>query len=54
MWSRLGVRWRLLLAFLAISAFAVIAAVAAMYSFLRVGDVLDMITHDRVPAVLAS
>jgi len=54
MWSRLGVRWRLLLAFLAISAFAVIAAVAAMYSFQRVGDVLDMITHDRVPAVLAS
>ena len=50
----MGVRGRLLLAFLGISAFAVIAAAAAMYSFSKVGGVLGRITEERVPAALAS
>jgi adenylate cyclase len=54
MTSRPGVRGRLLLAFFGISAFAVFAAVAAMYSFLEVGKALHRITHDRVPATVAS
>ncbi len=37
MLNRLGVRGRLLMAFFGISAFAVVAAAAAMYSFLEVG-----------------
>jgi adenylate cyclase len=52
--QRLGVRGRLLLAFLGISAFAVIAAAAAMYSFAEVGKVLGRITQERVPSALAS
>jgi adenylate cyclase len=51
---RLGVRARLLLAFLGISAFAVIAAAAGLYSFAEVGKVLGRITEERVPAALAS
>ena len=54
MWRRLGVRGRLLLAFLGISAFALIAAAAAMYSFSEVGGVLGRITGERVPAALDS
>jgi adenylate cyclase len=50
----MGVRGRLLLAFLGISAFAVIAAAAAMYSFSKVGGVLGRITEERVPAALDS
>jgi adenylate cyclase len=52
--QRLGVRWRLLLAFFGISAFAVIAAAAAMYSFAEVGKLLARITEERVPPALAS
>jgi signal transduction histidine kinase/CheY-like chemotaxis protein/HAMP domain-containing protein len=52
--QRLGVRGRLLLAFLGISAFAVIAAAAAMYSFDEVGKVLGRITQHRMPSALAS
>ncbi|RLA15565.1 MAG: guanylyl cyclase [Gammaproteobacteria bacterium] len=52
--NRLGVRTRLLLAFFGISAFSVLAAGAAMYSFLKAGDALDRITLDRVPATVAS
>jgi adenylate cyclase len=52
--QRLGVRWRLLLAFFGISAFAVIAAAAAMYSFAEVGKLLGRITEERVPPALAS
>jgi adenylate cyclase len=52
--GRLGVRARLFLAFFGISAFAVLAAGAAMYSFLKAGDALDRITLDRVPATVAS
>jgi adenylate cyclase len=54
MLRRMGVRGRLLLAFLGISAFAVIAAAAAMYSFSEVGGVLGRITEERVPAALDS
>jgi len=52
--QRLGVRWRLLLAFFGISAFAVIAAAAAIYSFAEVGRLLARITEERVPPALAS
>jgi adenylate cyclase len=52
--DRPGVRVRLLLAFFGISAFAVLAAAAAMYSFLKAGDALDRITLHRVPATVAS
>jgi signal transduction histidine kinase/HAMP domain-containing protein len=50
----LGVRGHLLLAFFGISAFAVLAAIAAVYSFLRVGRTLDSITAERLPPVVAS
>jgi PAS domain S-box-containing protein len=52
--QRFGVRGRLLLAFFGISAFAVLAAAAAMYSFLEVDKVMDRITQRRVPSALAS
>ncbi len=52
--NRLGVRGRLLMAFFGISAFAVLAAGAAMYSFLEVGKALDRITQQRLPSVLSS
>ena len=51
---RLGVRGRLLFAFFGISAFALLAAGAAMYSFLEVGKTLEKITQQRVPLALAS
>src|SRR5262249_60699501 len=49
---RLGVASRLLLAFLGISALAVIGAGVAIYSFREIGDVLDRITGRRGPAAL--
>jgi adenylate cyclase len=54
MFRRMGVRGRLLLAFMGISAFALIAAAAAMYSFSEVGGVLGRITEERAPAALDS
>jgi hypothetical protein len=54
MFTRLGVRGRLLLSFFGISAFAVIAAVTAMYSFLEVGGALERIIQLRVPSAIAS
>jgi len=54
LFQRIGVRGRLLLAFFGISAFAVLAAAAAMYSFSEVGKVLGRITDQRVPSALAS
>ena len=50
--TKLGVRGRLLLAFLSISAFAVLAAIAAVYSFFKIGGALDLITEERVPVAL--
>ena len=52
--NRLGVRGHLLMAFFGISAFAVLAAAAAMYAFLEVDKALDRITQQRVPSVLSS
>ena len=54
MFDRFGVRWRLLIAFFGISAFAVLAAAAAFYSFRAVGSGLDRITQQRVPSALGS
>ncbi len=50
----LGVRGRLLLAFLAISAFAVLAALSAMYYFFKVDQAHDRITSQRVPVSLTA
>src|SRR5262249_23459010 len=52
MLSRLGVRGRLLLAFFGISAFAILGAGVALYSFQRVKEAQDLITQRRVPAAL--
>ena len=49
-----SVRNRLLSAFLGVSAFAVLAAIAALYAFSEVGDSLERITERRVPSALAS
>jgi adenylate cyclase len=50
---KLGVRGRLLLAFVGISAFAVLAAAAGIYAFRQVGDRLELIDI-RVPQVVTS
>ena len=54
MLDRVQVRGRLLLSFFAIAGLAVLAAAAAIYSFLEVGGVLNRITGERVPSALAS
>ena len=51
--SHLGVRARLLLAFFAISAFAVLAAAAGIYAFRQVGERLELIDA-RVPQAVSS
>nr|WP_049764617.1 MULTISPECIES: ATP-binding protein [Chelativorans] len=51
--DRLGVRARLLLAFFAIAAFAVLAAAAGMYAFREVGSRLEVI-DTRVPPTLSA
>ena len=51
--SKLGVRARLLLAFVGISAFAILAAGAGIYAFREVGDRLELIDA-RVPQVVTS
>src|ERR687893_3300734 len=50
----LSIRRRFLLAFLGISAFAVLAAAAAKWAFLELGRVVARITEERAPAALAS
>ncbi len=50
----ISVRGRFLLAFLGISAFAVLAAAVAMWAFLELGHVVARITEERTPAALAS
>ena len=52
--ERIGIRGRLLLAFIAISALAVLATAAAMYAFYEVGSAVERITESRVPAALSS
>ena len=54
MMHRLGVRGRLFIAFFGISAFAVLAAIAAVYSILAIGSVLERTTQHRVPSALGS
>ncbi|MEK0083822.1 ATP-binding protein [Benzoatithermus flavus] len=49
-----SVRWRFLLAFLGVSAFALLAAAAAMWAFLLLGRVVERTTERRAPAALAS
>lgn len=51
---QLSVRWRLLLAFLGISAFAVLAAAAGTYAFRETAQVLERITERRVPSALTA
>ena len=52
--SRLGVRGHLLLAFLGVSAFAVLGAGAALYSFREIDGSLGLITQRRIPVVVQS
>ena len=47
-----GVKGRLLLAFLGISAFAAIAAVAGMFALSQVSDSLDHVTEERVLSLI--
>jgi hypothetical protein len=42
------------LSFIGISGFAVLATVAAIYSFFEVGTLLDRVTEERVPTALAA
>ncbi|MBM1169454.1 response regulator [Microvirga arabica] len=50
----LSVRWRLLLAFLGISAFAVLAAATGTYAFRQMAAVIERITEQRVPFALTA
>src|SRR5262245_19150247 len=54
MFERFGIRSRLLISFLGISAFAVLATAAALYAFFEVGHVVEDITIRRVPSAVAS
>ncbi|NNK94295.1 MAG: HAMP domain-containing protein, partial [Desulfobacterales bacterium] len=49
----MGVRGRLLLAFLTISMFSLIAAFSGLYSLSQVGEALNKITQQRVPEALS-
>jgi adenylate cyclase len=54
MFSNMGIRARLLIAFFGISTFAVLAAAAALYSFFAVGKVLDTISTRHTPEAILS
>jgi hypothetical protein len=51
--ASMGVRGRLLLAFLGISMFSLVAAASGLYSLSRVGGALSNITEHRVPEALS-
>ncbi len=51
--ASMGVRGRLLLAFLGISMFSLVAAASGLYSLSQVGGALNKITAQRVPEALA-
>jgi len=51
--TSMGVRGRLLLAFLGISMFSLIAAISGLYSLSQVGGALNEITDQRVPEALS-
>lgn len=52
--SRFGLRERLLLSFVAISGFAVVAAVVGVYAFYVLGQSLKQVTDRSVPPAMAS
>lgn len=52
--SRVGVRGKLFLAFYGISALAVLAAGAALYSFTAIDDALEVITQWQIPLAVKS
>ena len=54
MFKYFGVRGRLLLSFIGISAFAVFTTGAAIYSFWIVQSLFDKVTEQRVPIALAA
>ncbi len=51
--ASMGVRARLLLAFLGISMFSLVAAASGLYSLSQVGGALSKITEHRVPEALS-
>jgi class 3 adenylate cyclase/HAMP domain-containing protein len=51
--ASMGVRGRLLLAFLGISMFSLVAAASGLYSLWQVGGALNKITEQRVPEALS-
>ena len=54
MFRRFGIRARLLFAFFGISMFAVLAAAAALYSFLVVGKIISQVSEINAPAAMGS
>ena len=52
LWSRVGVRGRLLLAFLCITALSALGAAVALHSFREIDEALSLITQRRVPETL--
>ena len=53
MFRQFSIRARLLFAFFGISMFAVLAAAAALYSFLEVGKIINQISEFEAPASMA-
>src|SRR5215471_15275261 len=49
-----GLRQRLLLSFIAISGFAVVAAVGGDYAFYAIGEALQQVTEKSVPPAIAT
>src|SRR5262249_10258451 len=49
-----GLRARLLLSFVAISGFAVVAAVGGIYAFYAIGEALHQVTEKSVPPAIAT
>ena len=49
-----GLRQRLLLSFIAISGFAVVAAVVGNYAFYAIGEALHQVTEKSVPPAIAT
>src|ERR1700726_3792815 len=49
-----GLRGRLLLSFIAISAFAVVAALVGSYAFYAIGEALHRVTEKSVPPAIAT
>ena len=52
--ASLGLRGRLLLSFIAISGFAVVAAVVGNYAFYAIGEALHQVTERSVPPAIAT